>query len=106
MKNQTKVVFRKWKKEGTIIAIFPEEISDNAGYLCSSYEHVGQHGGCDPQLVMGMTAPATEKEYSELFQELTAIGYKLKVMRNISSNAFYVRRKKIREMDVSKSTIA
>ena len=40
----TVVVFRKWKTNGDIIALFPELPADNEGYLCDSYEHVGQHG--------------------------------------------------------------
>jgi hypothetical protein len=98
MKIQTKVLFRKWKKDGTVIALFPEEIADSSGYYCNSYEHVGQHGGCEPDLVIKKTTPATKKEYQELYQELTAIGYNLKVMKYVPANAFYVRCKKISEL--------
>ena len=75
--DETIVVFRKWKESKTIIALFPE-IKDEARY-CQSYEHVGQHGPASYQNVIQDTVPATQEEYQELFDELTEIGYNLKV---------------------------
>lgn len=83
MSNQIKeVVFRKWKRSGDIIALFPHEewIVPNK-ILVMSYEHIGQHGGADYSLVIKQTVPATEKEYAELKNELENIGYKLKVIK-------------------------
>ena len=39
---ETKVIFRKWKDSGEIIAIFPESI-DKKTLQVSSYEYIGQH---------------------------------------------------------------
>lgn len=39
----TKVVFRKWKDTGSIIALFPDEPwkTGVSKHLTSSYEHIG-----------------------------------------------------------------
>lgn len=72
-KEKTVVVFRVWRKEGTVIALFPG-IDEGNGH-CSSYEHVGQHGGADYRLVIARTRPATPNEYQDLLKELRRIGY-------------------------------
>lgn len=73
----TIVIFRKWKDTGDILALFPRIPSDNAGNLCSSYEHVGQHGGADYYGCICATRPAKPSEYADLKQELTQRGYNL-----------------------------
>jgi len=70
------VVFRKWPN-GDILALFPN-IDDNRG-MCSSYEHVGQHGGADYSSCISATKPAAPVEYADLLAELTSIGYDLKI---------------------------
>ena len=77
----TRVVFRRWPKSqgGGIIALFPDIPSDPSGRFCLSYEHVGQHGGADYRGVIGSTRPATPFEYRPLQDELTSIGYDLKI---------------------------
>ena len=42
----TAVIFRV-DREGIIFALFPEFPSDNYGYLCTCYQHVGQHCSAD-----------------------------------------------------------
>lgn len=71
---KTVVVFRVWHN-GDVIALFPNEDAGNG--LCSSYEHVGQHGGADYVGVVSLTRPAKPGEYRELATELRRIGYKL-----------------------------
>ena len=80
-KDITKAVFRRWPRSqgGGIIALFPDIPSDPAGRFCLSYEHIGQHGGADYSGVIGCTRPATLFEYEPLKQELTSIGYHLKI---------------------------
>lgn len=78
----TKVVFRKFKGDGEIIALFPE--IDEGNYKCSSYMHVGQHGGADYIKVVADTHPARPEEYQDLKQELESMGYNLQVMRRYS----------------------
>ncbi len=76
--HETSVKFRKWrKKNGGIIALFPEIPSDIHGYYNMSYEHVGQHGGADFSSVIARTVPATAEESADLKRELESIGYNL-----------------------------
>lgn len=93
----TKVVFRKWRtKPHTVIAIFPEELGDNSPYTCSSYEHIGQHGSCDPFYLTQATRLAKPAEYAALKEELeNHYGYKLRVMKRIQYASTDVRRAKL-----------
>lgn len=85
------VVFRKWKKgedfgDQGIIALlvslgYPEYTSRPGNVL--SYEHVGQHGEANYSAVMIGTVPAKPKQYAALKNELTRIGYKLKVVKRM-----------------------
>jgi len=91
----TVVIFRQWKgQQGhSIIAIFPEEAY---GYLkpgqCSSYETIGQHGGCDLRIMRKHTRPAPEgPELDALRQELKAIGYTLIEKKKVTSHMDMVR---------------
>jgi len=75
---KTLVVFRYWHKDKdypNVIALFPE-IEDHWPY-CSSYEHIGQHGGADYHGVVASTRPASESEYRDLKEELESLGYNL-----------------------------
>ncbi len=80
----TPVVFRKWRDNGQIIALFPESPADTNGRFCDSYMHVGQHGGADYYGVVQYTLPASQDEAAALASELRRIGYQLKVMRRAS----------------------
>lgn len=76
----TPVIFRKWKKSScqwqSIIAIFPTDLAGPESYLCTSYEHIGQHGACDyRRAVLPNTKLAKPEEYAELMDELVRIGY-------------------------------
>ena len=85
-KEKTVVIFRKWKgkaEHGDIIALFPD-IDDGDGY-CSSFEHVGQHGGASYCGVIRQTTPATPAEYADLKRELErSYGYNLTIMKRHS----------------------
>jgi len=74
----TAVVFRRYP-DGEIIALFPG-IKDPRR-MVSSYLHVGQHGAADYGLVISQTTPAKPEEYKDLAEELTAIGYNLKIYK-------------------------
>ncbi|MEN7527896.1 hypothetical protein [Cupriavidus sp. DL-D2] len=67
-----KVVFRKWPKQGGVIALFCGSAKDcNPGNVMS-YMHVGQHGEASRSL--GQNLPlATLAEYQPLLRELQAI---------------------------------
>lgn len=73
---KTKVCFRVFP-DGDVIAIFPDEAWDSSGNL-ASYQHVGQHGACDPGLLTELRM-ATAKEWLPLFNELVSLGYELEV---------------------------
>lgn len=77
--SQEPVVFRVWNRTqgGGVIALFPA-IDEGRG-LCSSYEHVGQHGGADYWGVVSASRPATADDYAELKRELESLGYDLRV---------------------------
>ena len=74
---KTVVVFRKWKDNGDIIALFPD-IKENNG-TCSSYEHIGQHGEADYVHCIAGSRPATPNEAQDLLKELRGLGYNLEV---------------------------
>lgn len=67
-----KVVFRKFKCDGDIIALFPQTLYHR---YVTSYMHEGQHGNADYHHCIRMTKPATLKEYKPLLNELKSIGY-------------------------------
>lgn len=73
----TLVIFRKWRKEGDILALFPE-MKEGTG-LCNSYTHIGQHTSAQYGYLVngwyGPTVPAKPEEYADLLAELISIGY-------------------------------
>ena len=80
------VIFRRWKAEPkSVIALFPR-IDAGRGF-CSSYEHIGQHGGADYNHVIASTRPTytNDDDVQELFMELTLqIGYTLRIQQRRS----------------------
>lgn len=79
--NQTKVIFRKWCKDGNIIALFPVQ-TNLTKQTVGSYMHLGQHSDADYPGIISATVPAKPEEYTELLSELKFIGYEnLKVMQ-------------------------
>ena len=91
-----KVVFRRWKDSGDVIALFPELPSDIKGLFCDSYMQVGQHGGADYHGVIGQTVPATPGECAALSVELKRIGYRLKPLQRASCRHHERRREEAR----------
>ena len=78
------VVFRRWKDNGDVIALFPELPADMAGMFCDAYEHIGQHGGADYHGIIQQTAPCESEDSADLADELTRIGYRLRPIRRAS----------------------
>lgn len=74
---KTTVIFRKWKEDNSILALFPYEIHN--GYNITCYAHLGQHSGADYKSCIERSTPATENEYKALKCELESIGYNLDV---------------------------
>ena len=80
IETKTKVVFRKFK--GEIIALFPyEKWSDG---LCSSYMHIGQHGGADLSHCLRASKAVKEEDYKDLLAELESVGYNLTIIKRVS----------------------
>lgn len=77
--DKTLVVFRKFKNDGEIIALFPELEEPCNG--CTSYQHVGQHGNAQYWFVIECSMPAQPHEYADLKAELESIGYNLNVRK-------------------------
>lgn len=81
---KTKVIFRKVKQEGEIIAVFPADAGDSNPYrTCSFYEHDGQHGAMSIDF-MSATIPAKPNEYESLKAELESIGYDLRIVKRFN----------------------
>lgn len=66
-----KVIFRKFKKEGDIIAFLPC-IQANKGMMLS-YQHIGQHAEADYKGLLSITKLATAEEYASLAKELESV---------------------------------
>lgn len=77
----TRVVFRMWRNESGVVALFPDLLHSHTGPYIISYERIGQHGAADYSGVMLLTRAATPDEYRDLHAELTRIGYKLRPVR-------------------------
>jgi hypothetical protein len=88
----TLVVFRRWRDNGDIIALFPELPADYQGRYCDAYEHIGQHGGACYQGVVEATRPVALEDAADLIQELERIGYRLKPIRRASHKVHETRR--------------
>lgn len=96
-KFKTKVIFRFWKESKDVIAIFPEDTGDMSPYTCSSYEHVGQHGACNPFHIIDSSRLAKPEEYADLKAELeNHCGYNLVVIKRNRQEFTEQRRKQLK----------
>jgi hypothetical protein len=86
----TKVIFRCYKHNGNIIALFPElPVLNGSEGLCSCYAHVGQShagqfGAVDPHQVIRISTPACPADYQATFDELCRRGYDLQIVQRCS----------------------
>ena len=82
----TPVVFRVWNRRPyDVLALFPTIPADNMGYLCSSYEHLGQHSPANYKSCIKVSRPATKREAAPLLAELRRIGYRLQIVERATS---------------------
>ena len=74
---QVVVIFRKFKDDKDVIALFVElPERPNSWYDCLSYMHIGQHGAAHIPTVMENSDPIkTYYGYRDLMAELVSIGY-------------------------------
>ena len=93
------VIFRRWRsKPSTVIALFPEidvGVTKTGVKLCRSYEHVGQHGRANYEMVIHDTRAAKPEEYANLKAELNTIGYVLNVVKHKSEQFRNYKTKKV-----------
>lgn len=83
MKIITKVIFRKWTHNGSVIAYFPELPADHNSGHCLSYERVGQHCAATAE-AHPLTDAATPQDYAPLKRELELIGYSLLICKRFT----------------------
>ena len=94
---KTKVIFRKDKKDGDIIAVFADDKQNNNMIGC--YVHLGQHTTMSIDYY-NETVPATPEEYSDLKKELEDIGYNVEVVTELDENKKVKTESKLEESDV------
>ena len=82
-KHKTVVIFRKWKGDKQIFALFPYNYEGQ--YRCLSYQHIGQHDSDDYNHCINQSRPVNETEYTDLKKELENIGYNLEIKTRITS---------------------
>lgn len=76
---KTVVIFRKYRNNNDIVAIFPD-ITDGPNGEKLGYEFVGQHFHADYSTMIAITKPATPDEYANLKHHLEVdYGYNLTV---------------------------
>ena len=85
----TQVVFRVWRNTRCgVIALFPTVAHDHAGYMCTAYEHVGQHSEASRGFYLKETTPLRDPlpyDALALLSELRNLGYSLRVVQRIAS---------------------
>ena len=76
-----RVVFRVWKDNGEVMALFPD--IEEGPYMCGSYVHNGQHGAANYRACIACTRAATPDEYAALVRELTGAPffYRFKIIK-------------------------
>jgi hypothetical protein len=85
MKTIDPVLIRVWKNDASdIFALLPTIPADCAGHLCTSYQHVGQHGSADYHHCIRSSRPATKVEAADLLIELRTRGYNPRVYHRAS----------------------
>jgi hypothetical protein len=85
------VVFRVWET-GEVLALFSGIPTDERGFLCESYLHIGQHGSADFGHCVQYSRLAKPSEYADLKKELERIGYKLNVVKKETPRHRYLRK--------------
>lgn len=91
--DKTVMLFRVWR--GGVIAVMPYEVADPTPDTSMSYQHVGQHGACDPVGIVSESRPARPEEYDPLLTELRSIGYEVEVVEALPPDARGVRAKQL-----------
>lgn len=98
------VIFRRDRSgRRDVFAFFPmEAASCTDPYLCTVYQHIGQHSSGSPDVMIRQSVPAKPREYRDLKVELRRIGYRLRILKRVPSNAASVRETQWRKARISK----
>ena len=70
-----RVVFRRWKDSGEVVAVFPEIPADAEGRQCVTYQCSVEYGAAEYFTLMRATTPAEPEEHADLAHELASLGY-------------------------------
>ena len=77
-----RVMFRKWKGNGAIIAFFPDQ--PDGPYLMS-YAHIGQHSEASLEYYWSTRKVDYDStEVKALVNELCSIGYNVRLMKRLA----------------------
>lgn len=100
-----RVVLRRWKDSPReVIALLVDLPGTSEPWTCTTYEHTGQHGHGHVDAIIDRTEPIhvldcpTAADARALLAEMRGIGYKLRVVRRVPSNATERRRAVLAEM--------
>lgn len=88
------MLFRMWR--GGVIAIMPYEPADMDPAHSLSYQHVGQHGACDPAGIVAESRPAAPSEYRDLLDELESMDYEVTVLEALPPDAMTKRQQALK----------
>lgn len=80
----TKVLFRREKPAGEVLAVFPELPATLALAHCTGYARLGQHCEVHLDYVRLQTIPATRSQYRSLARELRRRGYRLAIRQRLT----------------------
>lgn len=94
------VIFRRDRSgRRDVFAFFPmEAASCTDPYLCTVYQHIGQHSAGAPDIMTRQSVPAKPREYRDLKAKLRRIGYRLLIMQRVPRNAYSVRSAQMRRI--------
>lgn len=91
-----RVIFRRDKSDGEIVALFPALAGTcNDPFSCTCYASMGQHSSASVYFIR-RTIPAKPSEYRELAKELRRIGYKLKIAKRFTQSDLSARKEQLK----------
>jgi len=78
---------------GEVFALFPEDPASIDGNLCTSYQHIGQHGAADYDFCIARSRQASAAERAPLLAELRQIGYTDLLIRERATREMHLKRR-------------
>lgn len=84
LSDPVKVLFRRDRENGEVIAVFPYLAGTNDPYTCTIYVHNGQHSSAPLHAMINTTDPCASPLTDDLHKELVRIGYNLTVVKRVN----------------------